>query len=105
MFFLGGQINCSTTIHNCSDVLRILSQSEDVEDEKEELPPARAPTKLGFFKSFRNLNRTTVANGREAGMEQGLLNRIEKMNLKGQMNSFYTAYSKVSLWHHEWQSQ
>jgi hypothetical protein len=32
---------------------------------------------------------------REAGMEQGLLNRIEKMNLKGQMSSFYTAYSKV----------
>lgn len=24
-FFLGGQINCSTTIHSCTDILRILS--------------------------------------------------------------------------------
>jgi hypothetical protein len=30
-----------------------------------------------------------------AGMENGLLNRIEKMNLKQQMDTFYTAYSKV----------
>ena len=30
-----------------------------------------------------------------AGMENVLLNRIEKMNLKKQMDTFYTAYSKV----------
>ncbi len=29
-------------------------------------------------------------------MEQGLLNRIENMNLKTQMKMFYTAYSKVN---------
>jgi hypothetical protein len=97
VFFLGGQINCSTTIHNCSDVLRILSTSDDVEEEKEEAPLARTNTtsRLGFFKSFRSSNRNTIMPSREAGMEQGLLNRIEKMNLKGQMSSFYTAYSKV----------
>jgi hypothetical protein len=30
-----------------------------------------------------------------AGMENVLLNRIEKMNLQKQMDTFYTAYSKV----------
>lgn len=30
-------------------------------------------------------------------MEQGLLNRIENMNLKTQMKMFYTAYSRVRL--------
>src|SRR6266498_102531 len=97
VFFLGGQINCSTTIHNCSDVLRILSQSDDLEEEKNEPQVTRSNTgsRLGFFKSFRNPNRNATTEAREAGMEQGLLNRIEKMNLKGQMNTFYTAYSKV----------
>ena len=33
---------------------------------------------------------------REAGMEQGLLKQIEKMNFRTQMEVFYTAYSKVS---------
>lgn len=27
-FFLGGQINCSTTIHSCTDVLKVLSINE-----------------------------------------------------------------------------
>jgi hypothetical protein len=30
-----------------------------------------------------------------AGMEKSLLNRIEKMNLQKQVDTFYTAYSKV----------
>ena len=34
---------------------------------------------------------------REAGMEQGLLKQIEKMNFRTQMEAFYTAYSKVGL--------
>lgn len=38
-------------------------------------------------------------------MEQGLLNRIEKYDLKTQMNAFYTAYSKVGLaLSHEYQA-
>jgi hypothetical protein len=32
---------------------------------------------------------------RPAGMEKSLLSRIEKMNLQKQMDTFYTAYSKV----------
>jgi len=100
-FYLGGQINCSTTIHNCSDILRVLSISDDPEDEKVPLspPPLTRDNSTGprsFFKSFRPRSSTKVtADVREAGMEQGLLNRIENMNLKTQMKMFYTAYSKV----------
>jgi hypothetical protein len=32
-------------------------------------------------------------------MENELLNQIEDMPLKNQMNTFYTAYSNVSLTH------
>jgi len=36
-FFLGGQINCSTTIHSCTDVLRVSSvKDEDLEAWDEE---------------------------------------------------------------------
>ncbi|KAI9870819.1 MAG: hypothetical protein M1830_003770, partial [Pleopsidium flavum] len=99
-FYLGGQINCSTTIHNCSDILRVLSLSDQVEEDKVEyaLPPPLtregSSGPRGFFKSFRTRSSNKVTEVREAGMEQGLLNRIEHMNLKTQMKMFYTAYSK-----------
>ncbi len=103
-FFLGGQINCSTTIHSCSDILRILSTPQDVnEDGPDDAKPGpvRNSTmgKNGWLKAFtRSLSgdvRTTTAP-RNVGMENNLLNRIEKMNLKKQMDVFYTAYSKVN---------
>jgi len=102
-FFLGGQINCSTTIHNCSDILRVLSISDDIEEEKvEHAPPPPLNREgssgpRGFFRSFRTRSSNKVTEVREAGMEPGLLNRIEHMNLKTQMRMFYTAYSKVSF--------
>lgn len=93
-FFLGGQIDCSTTIHNASDILRILSFAEDVEEDPTNI--AAAPTneikKGGFFSIFRS---KAAAPPRAPGMESGLLNKIERMNLKTQMDEFYTAYSKV----------
>ncbi|EON69103.1 hypothetical protein W97_08289 [Coniosporium apollinis CBS 100218] len=95
-FFLGGQINCSTTIHNYSDVLRILSHSDDVAEETDEVP-AMAPTstvKKSFFKAFRSHSSTKAATLGEAGMEQRVVNQIGKVNLKQQMQMFYTAYSK-----------
>lgn len=99
VFFLGGQINCSTTIHSNSDVLRVLSQSEDVEEEKEKVEPARLASrsgKLGFWKALRDHSKPSVPpTVREAGMEQQLVRKIEKLDINAQMNAFYTAYSKV----------
>lgn len=102
VFFLGGQINVSTTIHNQSDVLRILAMSEDVEEEhpvqvQETLKPnSRYSRFLAPFKSKLN----TVVPKATPGMETGLLDRIDKMNLRNQMDTFYTAYSKVRALRH-----
>ena len=98
-FFIGGQINCSTTIHSNSDVLRILATSNEPEDDKPvntSIPPPRASTgRKGFLSAFRSSSSRRITQAQEAGMEQGLLNRIERLDLKTQMNAFYTAYSKV----------
>ena len=55
----------------------------------------RPPRKRNFFKPFRREDTAKAAEVRDTGMEQGLLNRIEKMNFKSQVQNFYTAYSKV----------
>ena len=100
VFFIGGQINCSTTIHNHVDIMRILSQTDDVEGDKNKLAkPARGTlggSKLNLLRAFRSQHDTSFkAVNRDAGMEKGLLNRIERMDMTTQMNMFYTAYSKV----------
>lgn len=96
VFFLGGQINCSTTIHNQSDMLKVLAMSTDVEEDKDINPPTigKNTRSSRLFSAFRG-NRVNVAP--KAGMESTLVERIEteKMNLQRQMNVFYTAYSKV----------
>ena len=99
VFFIGGQINCSTTIHNRADVVRVLSISDEPEAEDPTLASSSTQDRKhgrGFFKAFRTRNSSTKSPTRqETGMEQGLINRIEKMNLKNQMRMFYSAYSKV----------
>ena len=54
-FFIGGQINCSTTIRSNTDVLKILSMSDDLEDDKEAAQSVRSikPTKRSFFRFSR----------------------------------------------------
>ena len=99
VFFLGGQINCSTTVHSYTDILRILSTSDDRNEdaEAEERPPPGRPlrSRRGLFRSLWNLHQKDKLDVREAGMEPALLKRIEKMSLGTQMKLFYTAYSKV----------
>ncbi len=100
-FFLGGQINCSTTIHNRSDILRALSLSDEVVDEGTEFNSGASVNqndpskKRGFFKSLRMRSSSNKADDREAGMEADLIQKIEKVDFKQQMKMFYTAYSKV----------
>jgi phototropin len=100
-FFLGGQINCSTTIHNCSDLLRLLSMSEDsnvVDDPYLNSSSNKSGTSAlhAFFKAFRSKNNDRYSDA-PAGMEQNLISQIERMNFKEQMEMFYTAYSKVTF--------
>lgn len=101
VFFLGGQINCSTTVHNASDVLRILAMSNDTDEKAAEdvlSPPPEQQRQQSrtskFLSSFRN--KPAAEPHQQPGMEGGLLTKIEKMNLRKQMDTFYTAYSKVS---------
>lgn len=99
-FFIGGQINCSTTIHSASDILRVLSYSDDVDDKQDKPDPAPARKSTfgkGIFKALRG-ESTTESNGtKEVGMENALLNKIDKLTIKKQMESFHSAYSKVSI--------
>ena len=104
-FFIGGQINCSTTIRSNTDVLRILSLSDDPDEDAEAQRSVHdiKPSKRSFFGFGKKDNNPQMPTStkrvevREAGMEQGLLKQIEKMNFRTQMEAFYTAYSKVSL--------
>ena len=104
-FFIGGQINCSTTIRSNTDVLRILSLSDDPDEDAEAQRSVHdiKPSKRSFFGFGKKDNNSQMPTStkrvevREAGMEQGLLKQIEKMNFRTQMEAFYTAYSKVSL--------
>ncbi|KAK7901032.1 hypothetical protein LTR67_003318 [Exophiala xenobiotica] len=99
VFFLGGQINCSTTVHNSSDVLRILAMSNDTDEKAAEgvlsPPPERQRQQSRtskFLSSFKN--KPAPEPHQQPGMEDALLTKIEKMNLRKQMDTFYTAYSK-----------
>ncbi|PMD23290.1 hypothetical protein NA56DRAFT_657347 [Hyaloscypha hepaticicola] len=119
-FFLGGQINCSTTIHSCNDILRVLSVNDDELDQIDEMASMRSKpasirsrtsgregtTKIqsSFFKSWRKYNAppptSKISVRDEAGMEGELLHRVGKLNFKTQVEAFYTAYSKylVMTW-------
>ena len=102
-FFIGGQINCSTTIRSNTDVLKILSMSDGPEDDKEAAQSVRSIKSKRKFWGFSKKESTPQLPSstkrvevRGDGMEQGLLKQIEKMNFRTQMEVFYTAYSKVS---------
>ena len=99
-FFIGGQINCSTTIHSASDILRVLSYSEDVDDKQEQPPEAPARKKRGFWKALRGDPANEINGNREVGMENALLNKIDKFTIKKQMETFHSAYSKVRIYLH-----
>jgi phototropin len=113
-FFLGGQINCSTTIHSCNDILRVLSINDDELDQLDEIASMQAKPasvrsrnsgreitakpRSSFFKSWRKYNAplgSRISVRDQAGMEGELINRVGKLNFKNQVEAFYTAYSKV----------
>lgn len=101
-FFLGCQINVSTTIISRGDVLRVLSASDLKEEKREDLTtpaPAVEPKSPleKFFKSFKKqLSAKPAADlaDRGAGMEDELLNKIQNTSFQDQKRLFYTAYSR-----------
>ena len=111
-FYIGGQINCSTTIRSNTDVLRILSMSDDPDDDNDVaeslhnvqpkkrtlfgFPRKESTSKLAQSSKKVEVQSTKKVEVREAGMEHDLLKQIEKLNFRTQMERFYTAYSKVS---------
>lgn len=120
VFFLGGQINCSTTIHSYTDVLKVLSVNDDELDELEEITRLKSPTpsvkgrktsvsgkvRSSFFKSFRKYNAVPMVRVQdEPGMEPELLNRLGKLTFKTQVEAFYTAYSKYLVMQYNPQTQ
>lgn len=101
IFFLGGQVNCSTTIHSQSDVLRILAQSKDTDENAAENAVRGGKTgtksRRSILSAFRNPSRSNLNTPqRQPGMENELVDRLGNMPLKSQFRAFYTAYSHVS---------
>ncbi|KAK5101375.1 hypothetical protein LTS08_004982 [Lithohypha guttulata] len=96
-FFIGGQINVSTTVHNTSDVLRILSSNPD--EEEREIPqvarPEPPPARQSFFGSIRKSFKPVPT--RQPGMENGLLEDMQDKPFRLQKDAFYTAYSKFLI--------
>lgn len=119
-YFLGGQINCSTTIHSFTDVLRVLSVNDDELERLDILDREREggiggeragsvrsreasvlKSKSSFFKGWRKYSVRDAAKGGklvvrdEAGMEGELVGRLGRLTFDTQVEAFYTAYSKV----------
>lgn len=113
-FFIGGQVNCSTTIHSNVDVMKVLSLSAsgdvDIENESLRAPAAAAAaqqqhpprpsarrTLLRAFGVVKPDDPIAVPRAPvDTGMEEGLLGRMRGQELTAQMKEFYTAYSRVS---------
>lgn len=91
-FFLGGQVNCSTSIHSTNDVLRILAQSEDDEPKATEIAgqPIKQRKSTNVFHALRSRK---ALPSKTPGMESELLDQMEHMTVNNQVNTFYTAYS------------
>lgn len=93
-FFIGGQINVSTTVHNTSDILRILSYNGEEEEDKVAQP---TPTKQPRQSFFGTLRKSKPTNTRTPGMENDLLDDLNTMSFKDQKSAFYSAYSKYFI--------
>lgn len=94
-FFLGGQINVSSTVHSTSDVLSILAEGQ----EESVQPSSRNSTKRERSSLFSSMRRPPrIADTPDAtGMEQQLLKTLDRMQLNEQKYAFYSAYSKYII--------
>jgi hypothetical protein len=96
-------VNCSTTIHNQTDIMRVLSLSVSGEMEQAtEVTAAQPAEKQGplpfarkaLLKAFGVRANETKGPLGPSGMEHDVLDRMDGRGLAAQMKEFYTAYSK-----------
>ena len=106
VFYLGGQIDCSTTIHGNPDVLKVLefdsrkpSVSGQIYSAVRDTPSSNTLSPREQFKRHRSMFKSSSGSLTEikhdAGMEDDLLGKLGHMSLESQMQTFQTAYSKV----------
>lgn len=103
-FFIGGQVNCSTTIHSNADIMKVLltSASGEMDDTVSHTPSQAVPQKHGPLPTARKALLKAFGMGVDeakgpagpSGMEQDVLGRMDGQNLDTQLEEFYTAYSK-----------
>ncbi|KAK9797589.1 hypothetical protein SCARD494_03418 [Seiridium cardinale] len=103
VFFMGGQINCSTTIHSNTDVMRVLSAShvepteEPKRQERDKTTAQQKPGRKSFLSVFNRGDKQNppppVPNA-QTGLEQQVLDRMGGRDMKTQIKEFYSAYSK-----------
>ncbi|KAK8069595.1 hypothetical protein PG994_006211 [Apiospora phragmitis] len=113
-FWLGGQVNCSSTIHNSADVMRVLSTSKSDGTEQSQASYNQVQPRTSFSRTLlralglRNDNNPNplksvpsfdVGGPGGSGMEQEVLGRMEGQDLPTQIKEFYTAYSKYIVVH------
>lgn len=110
VFFLGGQIDCSTIIHSNPDVLRILEfdSSKSTPPRNGEVATDGSPSPngsrshdqvrrpRGLFR-HKSSHSSSIEIQQGAGMEDDMVKKIGHMGLKTQMEAFQTAYSKVRM--------
>lgn len=94
-FYLGGQINMSSNIHDKLDVMQVLAYTgeETVTPRTKsagDTPPKSPFTRMKFPKPFRAHQQRPGA-----GMEADTLKRMRNLNLQQQMDAFHATYSKV----------
>lgn len=107
-FFLGGQVNCSSSIQGKPDIMKILATSPDhkIHDYSSTSnnqkihtsPAAELARRVESVKSLRYRHKAQIAA--EPGVERGLFQANQDIPLPDRLERFYNAYSKVQL-HHE----
>jgi hypothetical protein len=107
-FYLGGQIDCSTTIHGKPDIMKILELDDKkafqahrddlaVNDTSNLTPTSPREQLKRHRQLFKSTSCLPTEVRRGPGMENDLIGWLGGMNLETQMQMFHTAYSKVAF--------
>lgn len=103
-FYIGGQVNCSSSIQDKAGIMKILAISPDHQSEQEreqmsqlaknETPASELARRVEHLKSLRYREKAEIAP--EPGLERSLIARNQDIELSDRIENFYNAYSKES---------